>query len=141
MILPTNGLDECIAMCWQARNSCQKTLFQHCLPTGGDHVAPAHVELMISCMEIAQAAADFMVRNSPTHPLICSACANVCDATADSCEALICNEKPCIEMQRCADILRACAMKCRTVGQETFPDAPMSGTIATPVEAAPPITQ
>lgn len=121
-MLRKTGLEECIAACWQARHGCQQTLFQHCLPKGGEHVASAHVELMISCMEICQTAADAMTRGSALHASVCAACANVCDACADSCESITCGEgKPCIEMQRVADLCRICANSCRTMGQETFP--------------------
>jgi hypothetical protein len=120
-MLPKNGLEDCIKACWDARHSVQKTLFQHCLQMGGEHVAPAHVELMVSCMEICQAAADAMTRSSPLHTSVCAACANVCEACADSCETILCeDEKPCVEMQRCADICRACATACRTMGQESY---------------------
>lgn len=114
-----NHLESCIQLCWNARHLCQKTLVEHCLPMGGEHVAPAHVELMLSAIEICQTAADFMTRSSPLHTSICAACANVCEACADSCESLVDEEgalSP--EMQRCADALRAAANACRTTGQE-----------------------
>lgn len=120
-MLPKNGLEECIDACWQARHSCQKTLFEHCLKKGGEHTAPAHIELMISCMEICQTAADFMTRSSIVHAAICSACAIVCDACADSCEDILDEGKVCDDMQRCADLCRIAAKSCRTMGQETFP--------------------
>lgn len=121
-MMAKNGLEDCIDACWQARHQCQKTLFEHCLKMGGAHKAAAHVELMVSCIQICQTAADFMTRSSPLHTSVCAACANVCEACADSCEAIT-NDKgetdP--EMQRCADLCRVCANACRTMGQETFP--------------------
>jgi hypothetical protein len=113
------SLESCIQLCWNARHLCQKTLIGHCLPMGGEHVAPAHVELMLSAIEICQTAADFMTRSSPLHTSICAACANVCEACADSSEAILCaDNQPCPEMQRCADALRAAANACRTTGQQ-----------------------
>lgn len=117
-MLQKNGLEDCIQACWSARHMCQKTLFGHCLQMGGDHMGPAHVELMISCMEICQAAADAMTRSSPLHTSVAAACANVCEACADSCDSIMCGDEPCPEMQRCADGCRACAHACRTMGQE-----------------------
>jgi hypothetical protein len=117
-MLDKNGLEDCIQSCWATRHMCQKTLFEHCLQKGGDHVAPTHVELMISCIEICQTAADFMTRSSALHTSVCAACANVCEACADSCETIMCDDKPCPEMQRCADACRATALSCRTMGQE-----------------------
>jgi hypothetical protein len=114
-----HSLESCIQICWQARHACQKTLFEHCLVKGGDHVAPTHVQLMTDCMEICQTAADFMTRGSPLHTSVCAAAANVLEACADSCEAITCNgSQTCPEMQRTADICRIAANSCRTAGQE-----------------------
>ncbi len=120
-MLTKNGLEECIQACWAARHLCQQTLFQHCLIKGGEHVAPIHVELMTSAIEILQASADALTRGSGLHAPVCAACANVCEACADSCAAIMCDDAPCPEMQRCADALRICAHLCRTMGQETYP--------------------
>jgi hypothetical protein len=112
------GLEECVRLCWETRHLCQITLFRHCLPTGGAHAAPEHVETMLSCIDLCQAAADAMTRGSPAHADICAACAAVCDAAAESCESLMCGARPCPEMQPCALACRVCAKSCRTLGQK-----------------------
>lgn len=125
-MLPKNGLEDAIDACWQAHQSCERTLYGHCLEMGGDHVAPEHVELMTSCIQICQIAADFMTRSSPLHTSVCAACANVCEACADSCEALIPGDVTSPEMQQCADACRIAAKACRATGQETFPVPPQT---------------
>lgn len=104
----TNTLQDCIELCWECRNTCQKTLFNHCLQMGGQHVESAHVKLMVDCMEICQSAADFMVRNSVVHKAVCRACADICDACAESCAAIGGDE-----MLACAQTCRACGDRCR----------------------------
>ncbi|MDE1153517.1 MAG: four-helix bundle copper-binding protein [Micavibrio sp.] len=112
-------LDECIRLCWQARHTVQRTLVEHCLSKGGKYVGPTHVQSMLDCMDICQAAADFMTRGSPLHTSVCAAAANVADACADSCESMQPNDATADgEMQRCADICRACAIACRDMAQQ-----------------------
>jgi len=112
-------LEECIRLCWQARHTVQKTLVEHCLAKGGKYVSPTHVQSMLDCMDMCQAAADFMTRGSPLHTSVCAAAANVADACADSCESLQPNDaKADGEMQRCADTCRACAIACRDMAQQ-----------------------
>ena len=67
-------LHACIATCWECRNECQETLFNHCLEKGGKHVEAAHVRLMADCIQACQTAADFMVRGSQFHASECAAC-------------------------------------------------------------------
>lgn len=104
-------MQECIRICWECRNECQETLYSHCLAEGGEHVEEAHVKLMADCIQICQAAADFMTRRSPVHASVCAACAEVCEACAASC-ARIGDEV----MQACAEICRKCAEHCRRMG-------------------------
>ncbi len=112
--MPQNSqhVKDCIELCWKCRHECQDTLFNHCLEEGGDHVEPEHVRLMSDCIQICQASADSMTRNSPFHAAICAACADICEACAKSCDA-IGGEK----MKACADICRACAKSCRDMGR------------------------
>jgi hypothetical protein len=107
-----NALQPCIASCWECRHTCQVTLFQHCLEQGGAHTAAAHVKLMVDCMEICQTAADFMVRDSALHTMICAACAATCEACAASCAAI--DDKI---MQHCAEVCLRCAKICREMGR------------------------
>lgn len=105
-------MKECIQQCWDCRQMCQQTFFNHCLDIGGEHVAREHAILMADCIAACQLAADLMVRQSPLHAVTCRACAEICDACADSCEAI--GGK---EMKVCADMCRACADSCRTMAQ------------------------
>ena len=101
-------MEECIKQCWECRDACQDELYNHCLEMGGEHVEPRHVKLMADCIQICQAAADFMRRNSPLHASVCGACAEVCEACAESCEEIGGEQ-----MQRCAEVCRRCAQSCR----------------------------
>lgn len=103
-------LQKCIQLCWQCRNICQDTLFNHILPRGGSHIDAGHIRLMTDCIEICQTAADFMVRNSPLHMVTCGACADVCDSCAKACERM---GKEHAAIQACAEICRTCADSCR----------------------------
>ncbi|MCF8496253.1 MAG: four-helix bundle copper-binding protein [Alphaproteobacteria bacterium] len=105
-------IQECIQLAWQCRAMCQDTLFNYCLEKGGRHVAKAHVKVMTDCIEICQTAADFMTRHSDMHLSTCAACADVCEACAQSCGAM--NDE---EMKKCADICRRCAESCREMSK------------------------
>lgn len=106
------ALQDCIKACWNCRDTCQSTLYNHCLPHGGHHVEQAHVRVMADCIQICQTAADFMTRGSELHAAVCAVCAEVCDACAESCEAI--GDE---EMKRCADICRVCADSCREMSR------------------------
>ncbi len=106
------NMQECITACWNCRNECQTTLFNHCLQKDGEHTQQKHVKLMIDCIQICQIAADFMTRNSQLYKSICEACAKICETCADSCTQL-----KDTEMQRCADACRQCAETCRRMSQ------------------------
>lgn len=101
-------LEDCIRMCRQCHDECQDTLFNYCLPQGGDHLAGAHVRLMTDCVQICAVSADFMSRRSPMHTTVCEACARICDACADSCEQIGGQA-----MRHCAEVCRRCAKSCR----------------------------
>lgn len=103
-----NSFRACIELCWQCRDTCQATLYNHCLPMGGRHTAPAHVRIMADCIEMCQTCADFMTRGSELHMATCLACADVCDACAISCETV---GGP--EMLACAEICQRCGHVCR----------------------------
>lgn len=106
----------CIQLCWDCRNTCQETLYNHCLSMGGAHVAHDHVRLMSDCIEICQAAADFMVRGSALHAEVCRACAAICRACADSCAKV-----GDAHMQACADRCRKCADSCEAMARMPEP--------------------
>ena len=106
------NMQECMELCMECADTCQKTLYEHCLPMGGKHAEANHVKLMTDCIKACQTAADFMSRNSKYHAYQCEACAEICEACAKSCEKI--GGK---EMEKCAEICRACADSCREMGK------------------------
>ena len=107
-------MQECIKLCWECRDVCQDTLYNHILERDGDHIDSQNIKALTDCIQACQTAADLMRRNSPTHASVCSACADVCEACAESCEAM---GKEHITIQRCADICRRCAQSCSEMGK------------------------
>jgi len=105
-------MTNCIQLCWECRATCQATLYQYCLVTGGEHIAPEHVKAMTDCIEICQISADFMTRGSHLHMVVCAACAAICEACATSCDHL--GDET---MTDCADLCRRCAMACDDMGR------------------------
>jgi hypothetical protein len=99
---------DCVTQCWTCRNECQKIFFTHCLEEGGPHLEKDHVRIMMDCIEVCQAAADSMVRLSPSYAAICAACASVCEACADSCDSIESEM-----MRQLGAACRACAAACR----------------------------
>lgn len=97
-----------IELAWSCRDTCQSTLYNYCLEHG--HTAPDHVRIMADCIQICQTAADFMTRNSAFHAAACRACAEICDACANSCETM-----DDAAMKACVDVCRACAESCRAM--------------------------
>ncbi len=53
---------------------------------GGDHIDAAHICLMMNCAEICQTCANFLLSTLSFSNQLCAAV--ICDARADSCEAL-----------------------------------------------------
>ena len=112
--MTNDAMKDCTQVCWNTRNSCERTLFRHCLEQGGPHAEADHVRLMMDCIEMCQAAADAMVRGSPQHAVFCEACAAVCEACAKSCAAIEGDE-----MKQCADECLKCAEYCRDMSGST----------------------
>jgi len=104
----TPDLAACIEACNRAHGVALGMAMNHCLETGGDHVAPKHFRLMADCAAICATAADFMLRSSEFHRDSCALCADVCIACADSCAGLD-------GMEACVDACRACAASCRAI--------------------------
>lgn len=100
-----SDLRHCIDQCTRCHDVCLRTATTHCLSLGGEHAKPAHLTLMLDCAQICQTAADFMLRGSPRHREICSACAEICDTCAMDCERVG-------DMDECVAACRACATSC-----------------------------
>lgn len=101
-----------VNLVWECRTLCMETLYGHCLPMGGPHVAPDHVKAMTDCIQACQVCADFMTRGSEQHAVQCAACAEICDACARSCARI---DSP--QMQHCAEVCRRCASSCREMSR------------------------
>jgi len=108
-------MKECIEACHNCHDVCKTTFFEHCLKQGGRHVEPSHIGVMADCMEICHVAANFMLRGSERHGLICGTCAVICDACAESCETFDTRD-----MKACAETCRACAKACREMSGDTY---------------------
>lgn len=100
-----SNMEQCIIACTNCYQTCLKMAMNHCLQTGGRHVEPSHMQIMLTCAEICQACANTMLIGSPMHLKVCAACADVCNACAEDCERIG-------EMQECATICRYCAKTC-----------------------------
>jgi hypothetical protein len=101
-----HALQDCIDACSACHEICEQMIFQHCLHVGGKHAGQEHLKLMTDCAQICQVCADFMIRGSRRHDLICRACADICDACAADCERLG-------DMDDCVAACRQCARSCR----------------------------
>jgi len=100
------AMQACIEACSHCHQVCLQTAMNHCLKTGGKHVEAEHFRLMISCAEICQTSANFLLINSTFHRRVCEVCAEVCEACALSCEKLD-------GMDECVKACRDCAESCR----------------------------
>lgn len=96
----------CIDECLSCHKSCLSMAMNHCLETGGKHLEPEHLRLMMACAEICQTSANVMLIGTDLHRETCRVCAEVCEACATSCEEVG-------DMQECVDACRACAESCR----------------------------
>lgn len=102
------AMQACIKACEDCHRICLTTAMRYCLEMGGEHVEPEHFRLMVSCAEMCQTSANFMLTASTAHRSTCRACAEVCDACAKSCEQMT-------GMEECAKTCRSCAQSCRAM--------------------------
>jgi hypothetical protein len=84
----------------------------HCLEMGGEHATPEHIAVLMDCAKICITAADFMIRQSESHPEVCGLCADICDDCAESCEMFE-DEF----MKDCAKQCIECAKECRKMAE------------------------
>jgi hypothetical protein len=98
----------CVRSCLECYTHCQHTALSVCLEKGGEHLAPDHFRLMISCAEACRAAAALLVSHSPHHAESCRLCAKICRECADSCERIG-------DMDECVKACRDCAESCETM--------------------------
>lgn len=100
-----HNMQSCVDACNRCHQMCLHEAMNHCLESGGGHVAPDHFRLMMNCAEICQTSANLMLSASAFSNQFCRVCAEVCEACAKSCEQ--------IGMDDCARVCRECAESCR----------------------------
>lgn len=101
------SMQDCITNCLECHSVCLSTI-PHCLSKGGEHTAAGHIRILQDCAEICMTSADFMLRRSPLHPMICRICAGVCEICADDCTKMADDE----QMVLCIETCRRCAASC-----------------------------
>ena len=99
-------MQSCVDECLRCYSVCLGTAMNHCLESGGEHVAPAHFRLMMACAEICRTAAHFMLIDTEHHKHTCSECAEICEECARDCDRLD-------GMEECVAACRRCAESCR----------------------------
>ena len=102
-------MQQCLENCQRCHRVCLGTLATHCLETGGKHIEPQHLKLMLDCAQICATGADFLLRKSTLHAYVCAASATICAACAKSCEEAG-------GMDECAEACHTCAESCRKMG-------------------------
>jgi hypothetical protein len=85
------------------------------LEQGSEQATAPRIRLLEDCAEISQTAANFMIRGSPMHGLVCFVCAEVCEASADECQRYA--DDP--TEAECLDACRRCAESCRQMAMES----------------------
>ena len=105
-------MQECIDRCQSCQEACLETV-THCLQIGGEHASPDHIGMLLSCAEICDTSARFMLLGSPHHARVCEVCAEICEACAQECQQMGDDDA----MQRCAEACRRCAESCRQMAK------------------------
>ena len=105
----SQAVQECIQLCKDCHATCEATA-TYCLQLGGPHAGVSHQLTLRDCAQICQTSADFMLRGSPLHPAVCSACAQICIQCAQFCEQIGPNDA---QMKACADLCRRCSQSCQ----------------------------
>jgi hypothetical protein len=101
-------MSRCIETCLACYKTCLSTAMNHCLETGGKHVEPKHLRLMMACAEICRTSAHFMLINTPHHKHTCRECAEICAECAENCASIG-------GMDECVAMCRACSESCRAM--------------------------
>lgn len=105
----TSEMQECINNCLECHRICVATA-GHCLDMGGKHASREHQTTLLDCAQICATSADFMLRQSPMHGMVCATCAEACRRCADACERMAGGDQT---MQQCAEVCRRCAESCK----------------------------
>lgn len=108
-------MEQCIQNCLDCHRICLATV-AHCLQMGGRHAEARHITLLLDCAEICQTSANFMIRGSELHGIICRACAEICERCAAECAQFGDDQT----MQQCAEMCRRCAQSCRQMAGQAM---------------------
>ena len=103
-------MKDCINDCDDCHGICLETV-SWCLDQGGEYASRVVVTLLQDAAEIAQASANFMIRDSDLHAFTCGATAAIAERCADMCERMADQA----QMQACANACRRCAGSCRAM--------------------------
>lgn len=99
------SLTACIDDCWAAHRACVQAA-QSLAARGDGRASAGRIATLTDCAEICAATANALLRNSPTHGLMCGGCARLCEACAQACGG-----DP--TLQACAQTCRRCAASCQ----------------------------
>lgn len=102
----TMSTESCVQACLKCYEVCMRMTATHCLETGGEHVAPDHIRLMLACAEICRTSAHLMLIDYADHKKLCALCITICEECAESCEKLD-------GMEDCVKACQQCASACR----------------------------
>lgn len=97
----------CIDSCDDAHRACTETAI-HCMQQGG--AAWETIQLLLDTADITETAADFMLRSSRQHHLVCGVAAEIAERCARACAEMAADD---IRMKECADACRRAAEHCR----------------------------
>lgn len=101
-------MEACEQNCTACVSICEKTLAS-CIQKGGAHVAPAHLEALLDCIDSCRTSAAFLARGSALHKQSCELCAAACQRCADSCNQMADDS----QMKACAAACLACVASCK----------------------------
>lgn len=102
-------MERCIDDCTRT-HQVALTVSGHALRHGGDENTNHTIRVLSDCVEICQTAANFMLRGSPNHRLVCRACAHSCREVAEECARF--EDDP---MKKMAEVATACAESCEAM--------------------------
>ncbi len=106
-------LQHCIDDCNRSTQSCLEAI-RHCSSKAGSPQISQLIDLLLSCAQSCQSAANCLSRSSSTSSRQCDVCAEICKACADACEKMRGDDK----LKRCADACRRCATSCESMAHQ-----------------------
>jgi hypothetical protein len=98
----------CRDACNACRDACLLTL-AHSIESGGALAEAQHLETLLDCATICDAAAAFLTRGSARHGDVCRACARICRDCEVSCRSV----HDGTTTRDCAETCRICADACK----------------------------